>query len=250
MKIDKIKLIFISLLVLVIVMGNSSSATNVEVTTEKLSSRLQEGKQAVIILKIKNYEDVNQLGLETSLVPISSDKPLWNFGDSEPIINTNRYQQKIALNTSSLPAILTVTISGKVPDGVDRIKCDEIVLNKMHDTKLKYYEIRGDDKLINIESFDLIVNIKEDFENTLNQIRRKEFDNIKSETITVFNAGLTSEAQKIALEMNAIKWPGNLKLFGLFTIESDMTINIIIVVLILICLIIGYLFGSRRTDED
>ena len=245
-----IKLTFISLLVLTFLVGNASSIATVEVTTGKLPDQFQEGKQVDFTIKIKNYEGTKQLTLETNLVPSMADKPLWNFGESESIINANRYQQKITLDLSSLPAVLSVVVSGKVPDGVDRIKCDDIVLNKMHETKLKFYEVRADDKLAGIESFELILSVKEDFEKTLQQIRRKEFDGMKVDVENVFNSGLTTEAQKLATEMNNVKWPGSLKLFGIITIESDLMINAVIIVLIIVCLIIGYLLGSRESDEE
>ncbi len=245
---NKIKLTIVCVLslILVLLMGNVSSATTVEVTTEKLSPRLEEGKQVDFTMQIKNYENVEQLVLETNLVPSSADKPLWNFGESEPAIDVNRYQQKIVLNLSSLPTILSVTVSGKVPSGVEKIKCGDIVLDNMRKTKLKFYEIRADDKLVSIESFDLVVASKEEFENTLQQIRRKEFDGLKTEAINVFNVGLTTEAQKMATEMSTINWPGNLKLFGILPVESNMSMNILVVLLILGCTTIGYILGSRE----
>ncbi len=242
----RVKLLAIIILAIITI---NSSATAVEVVTpDKLPTQLQEGEHVDFTIKIKDYEDVGQLTIETNLAP--ADKPLWNFGDSEQIIDANRYQQKIILNLSSLPAILTISVSGKVPEGIDRVKCGDIVLNKIHDTTLKFYEVRADNKLIKIESFGLIIKIKDDFYKTLQQIRRKEFDGMKTGTIKVFDAGLTTDAQNIATEMNNVKWPDNIMLFGIIKIENDMMINGIIIACILVTFIIGYVVGSKGTDDD
>jgi hypothetical protein len=239
-------------LVLLILVTNISSAAIVEETTGALPTQLQEGKQADFTIKIKNYEDTKQLVLETSLIPLTADKPLWNFGDAESVINASRYQQKITLDISSLPAVLTVSVSGKAPEGIIIVKCDDdTVLNKMQDTKLKFFEVRADEKLIKIEPFELIINIRETFENTIKQIKRSEFDAMKTDVSKVFYSGLTTEAQRIALEMSKINWPGSLKLFGVVTIESNMYLNIIVAILMILCLVIGYVLGSKgKEDED
>lgn len=238
------------IIILAIFMIGSVSATTVEgVAPEKLAAQLQEGENVDFTIKIKDYEDAGQLTIETNLVP-SADKQLWNFGDSEPLIDANRYQQKVTLNLSSLPAILTVSVSGKVPEGIDRVKCGDIVLNKIHGTTLKFYEVRTDNKLVKIESFGLIIKIKDDFDKTLQQIRRKEFDVMKAETIKMFDAGLTTGAQNIATEMNNMKWPDNMKLFGIIKIENDMIINGIFILSIFVTFIIGYLIGSKGSDEE
>lgn len=240
----------LAIIILAIFTINSASAATVEVVTpEKLSAQLQEGEHVDFIIKIKDYEDAEQLTIETNLAPLA-DKPLWNFGDSEPIIEANRYQQKITLNLSSLPAILTISVSGKVPEGIDRVKCGDIVLNKMRETTLKFYEVRTDKKLVKIESFGLIIKIKDDFDKTLQQIRRKEFDGMKTGTIKVFDAGLTTDAQNIATEMNNVKWPDNIMLFGIIKIENDMMINGIVILCILVTFILGYVVGSRGSDDD
>ncbi len=240
----------LAIIILAIFTINSASAAMVEVVTpEKLSAQLQEGEHVYFTIKIKDYEDIEQLTIETNLAPLA-DKPLWNFGDSEQIIEANRYQQKITLNLSSLPAILTISVSGKVPEGIDRVKCGDIVLNKIHDTTLKFYEVRADNKLIKIESFGLIIKIKDDFEKTLQQIRRKEFDEMKTGTIKVFDAGLTTDAQNIATEMNNVKWPDSIMLFGIIKIQDDMMINGIVILCIFVTFIIGYVVGSRGSDDD
>jgi len=246
----KVNMLAIISFILAIFTINSVSAATVEmVTPGKLPVQLQEGEQVDFTIKIKDYDDEGQLTIETNLIP-SADKPLWHFGDSEPIIDANRYQPKITLNLSSLPAILTVSVSGKVPEGIDRVKCSDIVLNKMHGTTLKFYEIRTGAKLVKIESFGLVIKIKDDFEKTLQQIRRKEFDGMKTEVTKVFDVGLTTEAQNIANEMKNIKWPDSLMLFGIINIENDMMINGIVIGSILITFILGYLLGSRGQDDD
>lgn len=231
-------------------MVNNSSAASVEVTTGKLPTQLQEGKQVDFTIKIKDYEDAKQLVLETNLVPSAADKPLWNFGESESIIDANRYQQQITLNLSSLPAILNVAVSGKVPSGVDSTKCNDIVLNRIKQTKLKFYEVRTDEKLAGIESFDLIVNIKEVFENTLQQIRRSEFDGMKGQVSKLFDMGITTDAQNIATEMSKIQWPDSLTLFGIFVIKSDLLLDVIVIFTAVIMFVVGYASGSRNPNDQ
>ena len=240
----------LSFLILTILITSNASAATVEVVTGKLPTQLHEGDQVDFTIKIKDYEGVGQLTLETDLIA-SADKPLWKFGESEePIIDANRYQPKITLNLSSLPAILSVSVSGKVPGGIDTVKSGDIVLNKMRDAKLKFYEIRADRKLAGIDSFELIIKIKDEFEKTLQSIRRKEFDNMKTDVRKVFDDGLTTEAQNIATDMNNIKWPDNIILLGGIKIENDMMINIIFIVSILLCFVVGYVIGIKRIDDD
>lgn len=249
MKINSIRSVISFLILAILIVGNASAATVEVIAPEKLPVQLQEGEQVDFTIKIKDYDDARQLTIETNLVS-STDKPLWNFGDSEPIIEANKYQQKITLNLSSLPAILTVSVSGKVPEGIDRVKCGDIVLNRIHGTSLKFYEVRVDEKLVKIDSFGLIIKIKEDFDKTLQQIRRKELDGMKTEVTKVFDAGLTTDAQNIVTEMNNIKWPDSLMLFGIIKIENDMMINGIIIGSILITFVVGYILGSRGSEDD
>ncbi len=227
---------------------NNASASTVEISSGKLADQLHENEQVDFSIKIKDYGDAKQLSIETNLVP-SSDKPLWDFGDSNPIINVNRYQQKVMLNSSSLPAILTVSISGKVPEGVDRIKCNDLVINKLQSTKLKFYEVRTDEKLVRIESFELIIKTKEDFEKTLQGIRRKEFDGMKENVRKVFDMGLTTEAQNIANDMERIIWPDNLKLFGIIKLDNEFLINAIVIGASIIGFVFGYVIGSKEDGE-
>ncbi len=249
MKVNKTRLTIISILIWAIFITNGTYAATVELTTGKLPDQLQEGKQVDFTIKIKDYEDSQQLMLETNLIPSAADKPLWNFGESESVIDINRYQQKIILNLSSLPAFLNVHVSGKVPEGIDKIKCDDIILNKMHETKLKYYEVRTEEKLVGIESFELIIGTKEDFENTLQKIRRSEFDRMKQEVRNLFYMGVTTEAQNIANEMSVMTWPDSLSLFWIFTIKNSTWLNVTFIIYGLVMLLIGYAFGARGTND-
>ena len=237
----------ISFLILTILMVSNASATTVEVVAGKLPAQLHEGEPVNFTIKIKDYEGVRQLTLETNLVP--TDKPLWDFGESDSIVDANRYQQKITLNLSSLPAIISVSVSGKVPSGINSVKYGDLVLNKMLDTKLKFYEIHADGNIVKIEPFELIIKTKEDFDQTLQSIRRKEFDNMKTDVRKIFDTGLTTDAQNIATDMNNIKWPDSLMLFGIIKIENEMMMNGIVIGSILIMFVIGYALGSRE-DED
>ena len=100
----------VSFLILVMIMVNTASAAIVEVVSPgKLPVQLHEGEHIDLSIKISDYQDSKQLTLETNLIPESTDKPLWDFGDSNPIIDVNRYQQKIALNLSSFRPFLMYT---------------------------------------------------------------------------------------------------------------------------------------------
>lgn len=249
---EKIKLTIASFLILTILMVISSAAT-VEVTNGKLPTQLHEGDQVDFTIKIKDYdEDTKSIAIETSLVS-SGNKPIYDFGDLNPSITDNRYSPIITLNTSSLPPkAFQVSISGKVPDGETRIKCDktDLIISKFSDTKLKFYEVRVDQKLIGIESFESIIAKKEDFDKTVNKVAWKELDGIKRETKKLFDNGLTAEAQSIANEMSNIKIPNSLSLFGILKIDNDMLLNGIMIGLIIVIFIIGYVCGSRGSSED
>ena len=120
----------------------------------------------------------------------------------------------------------------------------------MTDTKLKFYEARVDGKLVNIQSFDLIIKKRDDFEKTLQSTRRKEFDDMKTDIRKIFNIGLTTEAQNIATDMSNIKWPDSLLLFGLIKVDNDLILNAITIGLILVVFIVGYLLGARGSDNE
>lgn len=240
----------VCILIITAFMTNVASATTAELTTGKLPDKLKEGEQVDFTIKIKNYENAEQLILETNLLPSATDKPIWNFGESEQVIDANRYSQKITLNLTGLPIFLNVKVSGKVPEGIDKVKCDDIVLNKMHNTKLKFYEIRTDEKLVGIESFELIITAKEEFEKTLENVRGTEFDEIKQELRKIFYSGITTESQNIATSLNNMKRPDNLKLFFFVPINSDTMLNIITVIMMLLIFIVGYKLGSRDPNEN
>ena len=253
MKKDKIKLAIISFLILTILMVSISSASMVEVIARKLPAQLREGDQVDFTIKIKDYdEDTKSVTIETSLIS-SDNKPIYDFGDLNPSITDNRYNPRITLNASSLPPkTFQVSISGKVPEGETRIKSDntDLIISKFSDTKLKFYEILIDQKLAGIESFELIITKKEDFDKALNKITWKELDGVKREVKKLFDNGLTTEAQSIANEMSNINVPNSLSLFGILKIDNDILLDGIFLGLIIIVFIIGYVCGSRRSSED
>ncbi len=250
-----VRSVIIALLVIIITVNaiNIGTAATVElISPQSLPVKLNEGEQVSINIKIKDFEDAKQITLDTSLV--SDGKPIYDFGDLNPYINENKYQPKIILNISTLPqkAFLDVTISGKAPEGEKRIKIDnsDIIFSKFENTKLKLYEVSADEKLADIESSELVIAKKENFEKTIQQIRRKEFDNIKTDVQKLFDLGLTTEAQNIATDMSNIKWPDSLTLFGIMKIESDIWIDVIVIGVLIVGFFIGYGLGSRRPDDD
>ncbi len=242
----------IIVLILFIFFINNSSAATVELTSGTLPSRLREGDQINLTVEIKELQDNKLLTIDTSLIPVG-DKPLYDFGELNAFINENKYQQKITLNLSSLNRqFIYVTISGKAPDAGNNIKCgnSDLIITKFDNTKLKFYEVHADDKLIGIESFDLIILKKENFENSLQQISWSQLDELKKETRNLFDLGLVNDAQILANEMKNIQLPNNLLLFGFIQIQNNTWLNIIFLISILTCFIIGYLLGSRKQYSD
>jgi hypothetical protein len=233
-------------------MINVSYAATVEITSGKLPVQLREGDQANFTIQIKDYSDAKQLALETSLVQ-NGNKQLWDFGDLNSNINVNRYQQKILLNLSSLPAAISISVSGKAPSGEIRTVYDGgIVVSKFSDTKLKLYEADIDGKLASIESSDFIISKKESFENTMGQITDSKYDNIKKDIRNLFDLGLVTDAQSIADDLNKIKdiQSENILLFGLIKIGDDLWLNITAVLLVIIGVIIGFLLNSKSGEEE
>lgn len=253
MKICNTKFVVTCILMLLVLMINVSSAATIEIVSGKLPVKVEEKKQVDFSIKIKDYKDSKQLMLETSLIPYEN-KPIWDFGGLNSIVdgNINRYQQKIILNLSSLPAILDISVSGKAPDGETRVKCSasDLVFSKLSDTKLKFYEARIDEKLAGIESFELIIEKKKIFDDTIEQIGQKEFGGIIREDRKLFDNGLTIEAQNIANELKNIRWPNSLSLLGIIKIDSDIWLNIITMVILVIGLLIGFLIGVNIDNSD
>jgi hypothetical protein len=227
---------------------NIASAATVE-GPPTMPSQLREGDHSNFTIKISDYKDAKQITIETNLIPIG-DKPLWDFGDANPTINIDRYRQNVTLDTSSLPSILTVSISGQVPDGTISTKCDDTFLIKLQETKLKFYEVREDNKLVKIESFDLIIKIKENFENTLQKVQWSQLNGIVQEDRKVFDSGLTTEAQNIADDIVNIKKPNSLLLFGFLTVDNNNLLNGIVFGCIIVMFILGYISGSRKEEEE
>lgn len=247
------KFVIISLLVLVLFTGNISSAATVEVVNGKLSSQLIEGERANFTIKVSDLaEDTQSITIETSLIP-SDNKPIFDFGDLNSCMSDNRYGQKVTLNKSCIPPkIFQVSISGKVPEGESVINCGNsgIIISKFDVTKLKFYEVRVDQKLAGIESFDLVIKKKEDFRITTGKITWQGFDGVKIDIIKLFDSGLTTEAQNIANDLSNIKLPNNLLLFGIIKIENDFWLNIITTGIIVVVFVVGYLFGSRKNPDE
>lgn len=244
--------IFIIVLVMILDIG-LASATSVElVSPTKLPTQLHENDDVNFTIKISDYSGVKNIALETNLV-LSGTKPLYDFGELNQFISENRYQQKLTLDLSSIKQeFLYLNINGKAPSGETTVKSEgsNVVISKFQDTKLKFYEIDADGKISGIESFDLIIKKKEDFEKTMADIRISAFDGMKNQVRKLFDEGLATDAQNLANEMDNIKWPNNLTLFGFIKIQSDLVLNMVGVGLIIIFFIIGYALGSRGENEE
>jgi len=252
----EIRSIFTAAIIFVIVgctMTTISSAATVElVSPSKLPTQLQEGEQISLTIKIGDYDDTKSITIDTSLIS-SDNKPIYDFGALNPSITENRYNQTITIDTSSLQQKeFQVSISGKAPVGEteNKIKDTDIVIRKFSDSNKNYYEVHADKTLANINSFELVIKIEDDFVKTTEKITWKELDGTKKEVTKLFNSGLTTEAQNIANEMVKITVPGSLSLFGLVKIESDIWLNIAIIVTALIMFCLGFIVGRHGNDED
>ena len=252
----KIKSVFI-VVILLIIMGitmiTMSSAATVElVSPEKLPLQLREGEQTNLTIKIEDYGNAKSITIDTSLI-LSDNKPIYDFGELNPSITENRYNQTITIDTSLLPQKdFQVSISGKAPVGEteNKIKDTDIVIRKFSTSNKNYYEVHADDALVTVNSFELVIKIEDDFVKTMEKVTWKELDGTKREVTKLFYSGLTTEAQNIANEMVKITVPGSLSLFGMVKIESDIWLDIIVVVAALITFCIGFIIGRRNDNED
>lgn len=248
-----IEIKFVFFLFLIIIMANTSSAATVElINPTSFPTKLHEGDHINFTIKINTLdENINNITIETSLIS-SGNKPIFDFGDLNPSISENRYSPTITLDTASLPKTFQVSISGNAPAGETRVKVENsnIIYSKFIETKLKFYEVRGDQKLIGIESFELAINSKEKFDNALQQINLQQISGVKREVINLFNLGLTKEAQNIVNEIVKIKLPNDLTLFGILDIKNNFWLNAIMIITIVLFFIIGYYLGSRKDEED
>ncbi len=244
----------ISMIIAVMLTANITSAAVVEVTSDRLPTQLHEGDLISFDLKIDTDPGDKNISLETNLV--SSDKPLFDFGNLNPTISENRYSQKIILDVSTMPSTFQITVSGKVPSGENRLKFEgtNLLVSKFTDTKLKYYEVKhyGQDQKqpIGIETFQLIINKKEKFDSTLNSINIPELDNTKKEIQKLFDLGLTTEAQDIANTLTNIKFVNSLSLFGIIKINDNLTLLIILAILCIISFIVGCMVSKPKPKQS
>jgi hypothetical protein len=254
-KFKMIKSVFIATVILVIMgttLTTTSSAATVElVSPAELPTQLREGDKTNFTINIGDYETVKSITIDTSLIS-SDNKPIYDFGALNPSITDNRYNQTITIDTSLLQQKeFRISISGKAPIGETeyKVKDTNIVIRKFSDSSKNYYEVHADGMLADVKSFELVIKIKDDFVKTMDKITWKELDGTKKEVMNLFNSGLTAEAQNIANELIKITVPGSLSLFGIIKLESDMWINIMVVVVALIMFCIGFIIG-RRNEED
>lgn len=253
---SKIKSVFIAAIILVI-MGTTlitiSSAATVElVNPAQLPAKLREGDQTNLTISIGDYGDAKSITIGTSLIS-SDNKPIYDFGVLNPSITENRYNQTITIDTSLVQQKeFQVSISGKAPIGEteNKIKDTAIIIRKFSSSNQKYYEVLADNALVNTKTFELVIKIEDDFVKTTEKITWKELEGTKKEVTKLFYSGLTSEAQSIANEMVKITVPGSLSLFEILKIESDMWLNIIVVVIALIMFFLGFIVGRRGDSEE
>ncbi|PWB51254.1 MAG: hypothetical protein C3F06_10575 [Candidatus Methanoperedenaceae archaeon] len=246
---DKNKIGYVvAAMILVIVMGNISTAATVElVNPGELPAQLPENKPVNFTIKIENYAAAKNVTIDTSLV-MEGNNPVYDFGDLNPALSEYRYKQTITLDTALLPSKeFKVTISGKAPlVETERIKDTDIVITRFGEEKKNYYDVSVDNKFVTSDSFELIIKTKEEFTETIKKISWKELDELKQDLNKIFDSGLTMEAQKMADGMVNIRAPDNLLLFGLIKIENNLWLNIAVIVFALIGGIIGFRFGRDK----
>ena len=250
------KNIFLSLLFALILFAGVSSGITVEMENpSNVPTYLEEGEHVSFVLLIDNIdEDISSLTLETNLLSANSE-PIYDFGDSNKYVPVNRYDKKMKVNLSSFPQrnFIRVSISGKAPSGEINHKDEDtgLVTTTFRDSKLKYYELKVNEEPYNIETFELRIKKKENFEKTMQSIEIDELDGLKLKTRDLFDKGLVTESQGIANEMSTIKLPNNLKMFGIVNVHSNLQLNIFAIVFLLIGAILGAILYSRSiSDED
>jgi hypothetical protein len=229
----------------------SSAATVGLVNPAKLPSQLREGEQISLTIKIEDYGDAKSITIDTSLIS-SDNKPIYDFGALNPSITENRYNQTITIDTSLLQQKeFQVSISGQAPVGEtgNIVPGTDVVIRKFSGSNKKYYEVRADRTSVNVNSFELIINIEDDFVKTMDKVTWKELDGTKKEVTKLFHSGVTSEAQNIANEMVKISVPGSLSLFGLVKIESSFWLSIVVVIAALVAFCLGFIFGRKGDDQ-
>lgn len=222
----------------------SSAATVDLVSPSSLPTQLKEGEHVEYTIKISGYEDAKTLTIETSLVSVDN-KPIYDFGDLNSAIE-GMYSSKITLDVSKLPNKIQVSVSGNAPQGgVTNKYSDDIIVTKLVDTPLKYYEVTEDKKLVKMEPFTLLINKKEIFDSTMEEVVRPELNGIKKSVEKLFSKGLVIEAQEMASELKSIQWPDSLELLGLIKIDSSLWLNIVVILTLVIGLVVGFLIGAN-----
>jgi len=250
-------IIFVLSLLLILCQAPDSYAAQVEVVSGSLPEKLHEGQQINFTIEVSDYsyEDARYFNVETNLLLISDDQPLYDFGELNKYVNSqDRYKQSIALNLSSLPRkdSIRISIAGKAPDGENIIKCEptDVVITKFQEGKLKLYEVDANGKVVDVKLFELVIYKKEKFEETMQQIRWEELDNMKQEVRKLFDRGLVTDAQNLASQMSNIKYSNHLLLLGIIKIKNNLWLNAICIFLIIMSFIIGYLRGSSLSDRE
>lgn len=249
----KINTLFIVVIALIITTITLSSATTTELISPKeVQTQLKEGDEVTLTIKIEDYNKASNIVITTSLVALNN-KPIYDFGTLNPSITENRYSQTITLNTSTLPQKeFQVIIAGKAPIGEVETKVEntDLIIRKITSSNKKYYEVMSDGILSDIKSFELIIKTEDTFIKTNEKITWKELDGTKKEVNKLFYSGLTTEAQNIANEMTKIKKPNDLVLFTFIQIESDLLLNTIMTIVMVIMLILGFVAGRYNSDNN
>ena len=125
-----------------------------------------------------------------------------------------------------------------------------MVITKFQEGKLKLYEVDANGKVVDVKLFELVIYKKEKFEETMQQIRWEELDNMKQEVRKLFDRGLVTDAQNLASQMSNIKYSNHLLLLGIIKIKNNLWLNAICIFLIIMSFIIGYLRGSSLSDRE
>ncbi len=241
---------------LLIVLSIISNVAAIKVDpVPNLAPTLDEGVPVNFTLKIDDLDQksVDDLTIETDLIK-SGNSPIFDFGELNEYVGTDIYKQTLHLNLSSFPNEKTVTIkisgispSGETPDQVR----DNLVLTSFKSGDLKYYEVKNGKNYQDMAVFRLNIQKVQTFENTMQQIKIDELKPLQEDVRRLFNAGFTTEAQKMASDISEIKLPpNNLMLFSIFDIKNELILNIIVIGFLMLGIVIGYVIGKKKPSED
>lgn len=242
--------LILSLFIIICIIPNVS-AINAEVASS-LAPSLDENSQVNFTIIIDGLDQrTSDLTIKTDLVR-SGNSPIFDFGDLNKYVGTSIYEQTVRLNLSSIPnnKTITVLVSGNTPRGeTSKSIQDGLVLTRFYDGNLRYFEVEnGEGTTLAIHTFKLNIKEKQQFEDTMEQIKWDELNPLKQNVRSLFDMGLVTVAQDMASDMSKIK--SNLKLFNIIDIKNEFSLNLIVISIFLCGIIVGFIVRMKAEVED